>query len=154
MSAESGPAKSGPAKSGPAKSGPALRAEEVRAGYGAGDIIHGVSVSVAPRTVASVVGPNGSGKSTLMKALTGVIRLSSGRVFVGDRDISGLPPEEVARAGVGYVPQIDDVFPPLTVRENLEMGGYLLPGRQVSARIDHVVSVFPRLGQMLTRRAG
>ena len=89
-----------------------------------------------------------------MKALTGVIRLSSGRVFVGDRDISGLPPEEVARAGVGYVPQIDDVFPPLTVRENLEMGGYLLPGRQVSARIDHVVSVFPRLGQMLTRRAG
>ena len=88
-----------------------------------------------------------------MKALTGVIRLSSGRVFVGDRDISGLPPEEVARAGVGYVPQIDDVFPPLTVRENLEMGGYLLPGRQVSARIDHVVSVFPRLGQMLTRRA-
>ena len=132
---------------------PALRAEEVRAGYGAGDIIHGVSVSVAPRTVASVVGPNGSGKSTLMKALTGVIRLSSGRVLVGDRDISGLPPEEVARAGVGYVPQIDDVFPPLTVRENLEMGGYLLPGRQVSARIDHVVSVFPRLGQMLTRRA-
>jgi branched-chain amino acid transport system ATP-binding protein len=52
------------------------------------------------------------------------------------------------------VPQIDDVFPPLTVRENLEMGGYLLPGREVSARIDHVVSVFPRLGQMLTRRAG
>ena len=130
-----------------------LRAEEIRAGYGAGDIIHGVSLSVAPRTVASVVGPNGSGKSTLMKALTGVIRLSSGRVLVGDRDISGLAPEEVARAGVGYVPQIDDIFPPLTVRENLEMGGYLLPGRQVGARIDHVVSVFPRLGQMLTRKA-
>ena len=132
----------------------ALFAEDIRAGYGAGDIIHGVSVSVAPRTVASVVGPNGSGKSTLMKALTGVVRLSSGRVLVGDRDITGLAPEEVARAGVGYVPQIDDVFPPLTVRENLEMGGYLLPGREVSARIDHVVSVFPRLGQMLTRRAG
>jgi ABC-type branched-subunit amino acid transport system ATPase component len=133
---------------------PALFAEEIRAGYGAGDIIHGVSVSVAPWTVASVVGPNGSGKSTLMKALTGVVRLSSGRVLVGDRDITGLAPEEVARTGVGYVPQIDDVFPPLTVRENLEMGGYLLPGREVSARIDHVVSVFPRLGQMLTRRAG
>ena len=133
---------------------PALRAEDVRAGYGAGDIIHGVSVSVAPRTVASVVGPNGSGKSTLMKALTGVVRLSSGRVLVGDRDITGLAPEEIARAGVGYVPQIDDVFAPLTVKENLEMGGYLLPGREVSARIDHVVSVFPRLGQMLTRRAG
>ena len=133
--------------------GSALLAEEIRAGYGAGDIIHGVSISVAPRTVASVVGPNGSGKSTLMKALTGVVRLSSGRVFVGDRDISGLPPEEIARAGVGYVPQIDDVFAPLTVRENLEMGGYLLAGREISARIEHVVSVFPRLGQMLTRRA-
>ena len=58
-----------------------------------------------------------------MKALTGVVRLSSGRVLVGDRDITGLASEEVARAGVGYVPQIDDVFPPLTVRENLEMGG-------------------------------
>ncbi len=133
---------------------PALRAEDVRAGYGAGDIIHGVSVSVTPGTVASVVGPNGSGKSTLLKALSGVIRLSSGRILAGDRDITGLPPEEVARAGVGYVPQIDDVFAPLTVRENLEMGGYLLGGREVSARIERVTGVFPQLGQMLTRRAG
>jgi ABC-type branched-subunit amino acid transport system ATPase component len=63
-----------------------------------------------------------------------VIRLSSGRVLIGDRDVTGLPPEEVARAGVGYVPQVDDVFAPLTVRENLEMGGYLLAGREVSQR--------------------
>ena len=135
---------------------PALRAEDVRAGYGAGDIIHGVSVSVAPRTVASVVGPNGSGKSTLMKALTGVVRLfSAGCSSATATYHRCLAPEEIARApGVGYVPQIDDVFALLTVKENLEMGGYLLPGREVSARIDHVVSVFPRLGQMLTRRAG
>jgi branched-chain amino acid transport system ATP-binding protein len=132
----------------------ALRAEDMRAGYGAGDIIHGVSVAVAPGAVVSVVGPNGSGKSTLLKALVGVIRPSAGRVLVGGRDITGLPPEEVARAGVGYVPQTDDVFAPLTVRENLEMGGYLLAGREVSSRIEHVVGVFPRLGQMLTRRAG
>ena len=133
---------------------PALRAVDVRAGYGAGDIVHGVSVSVAPGAVASVVGPNGSGKSTLLKALAGVIRPSSGRVFAGNRDITGLPAEEVARAGVGYVPQTDDVFAPLTVRENLEMGGYLLGSREVSARVERVVGVFPRLGQMLTRRAG
>ncbi|HWM96982.1 MAG TPA: ATP-binding cassette domain-containing protein, partial [Streptosporangiaceae bacterium] len=75
---------------------PVLRAEDVRAGYGAGDIIHGISVSVAAGTVASVVGPNGSGKSTLLKALAGVIRPSSGRVLAGDRDITGLPPEEIA----------------------------------------------------------
>ena len=132
----------------------ALLAEDVRAGYGAGDIIHGVSVQVAPGTVASVVGPNGSGKSTLLKALCGVVRPSTGRVLIGDRDITGLPPEEVARAGVGYVPQVDDVFAPLTVRENLEMGGYLLTGREVAERVELVLSVFPRLGTMLARRAG
>jgi ABC-type branched-subunit amino acid transport system ATPase component len=137
-----------------ASAGPALLAEDIRAGYGAGDIIHGVSVVVAPGTVASVVGPNGSGKSTLLKALTGVIRLSSGRVLVGDREVTGLPPEEIARAGVGYVPQVDDVFAPLTVRENLEMGGYLLAAHEISGRIERVVNTFPRLGQMLTRRAG
>jgi ABC-type branched-subunit amino acid transport system ATPase component len=137
-----------------AEPGPALAAEDIRAGYGAGDIIHGVSVPVAAGTVASVVGPNGSGKSTLLKSLCGVIRPSAGRVRVGDRDITGLPPEEVARAGVGYVPQVDDVFAPLTVRENLEMGGYLLAGRDVAGRVERVTAVFPRLGTMLTRRAG
>ena len=142
-----------PGKEGRA-AGPSLLAEDIRAGYGAGDIIHGVSVQVAPGAVASVVGPNGSGKSTLLKALCGVIRPSAGRVLVGDRDLTGLPPEEIARAGVGYVPQVNDVFAPLTVRENLEMGGYLLAGRDVAARVEHVVGVFPRLGNMLTRRAG
>ena len=137
-----------------AEPGPALAAEDIRAGYGAGDIIHGVSVQVAAGTVASVVGPNGSGKSTLLKSLCGVIRPSAGRVRVGDRDITGLAPEEVARAGVGYVPQVDDVFGPLTVRENLEMGGYLLRARDVAGRVERVTAVFPRLGTMLTRRAG
>jgi ABC-type branched-subunit amino acid transport system ATPase component len=133
---------------------PTLVAEDIRAGYGAGDIIHGVSVQVAPGTVASVVGPNGSGKSTLLQALCGVVTPSSGRVRLGERDLTGLPPEEVARAGVGYVPQVDDVFAPLTVRENLEMGGYLLAGREVAGRVERVTGVFPRLGTMLTRRAG
>ena len=136
------------------RAGPTLVAEDIRAGYGAGDIIHGVSVQVAPGTVASVVGPNGSGKSTLLKALCGVVKPSSGRVRVGERDLTGLPPEEIARAGVGYVPQVDDVFAPLTVRENLEMGGYLLAGREVAGRVERVTGVFPRLGTMLTRRAG
>ena len=136
------------------RAGPALLAEDIRAGYGAGDIILGISVRAAPGAVASVVGPNGSGKSTLLKALCGVIRPSAGRVRVGDRDITGLPPEEIARAGVGYVPQVDDVFAPLTVRENLEMGGYLLVGRAAAERVERVVGVFPRLGSMLTRRVG
>jgi ABC-type branched-subunit amino acid transport system ATPase component len=140
--------------SGEALPGVALIAEDVHAGYGAGDIIHGISVRAAAGQVASIVGPNGSGKSTLLKALTGVVRMSSGQVLAGKRDITRLPPEEVARAGVGYVPQVDDVFAPLTVRENLEMGGYLLPRRAVSGHLERVLTTFPRLEQMLTRRAG
>jgi ABC-type branched-subunit amino acid transport system ATPase component len=133
---------------------PALAADDIRAGYGAGDIVHGVSVRAVRGQVACVVGPNGSGKSTLLKALTGVVTASAGRVRLAGTEITGLPPEEIARRGVGYVPQIDDVFGPLTVRENLEMGGYLLDRREIGARIERVVGVFPRLGQMLSRRAG
>jgi len=131
-----------------------LRAEAVTAGYGGDPIIRGISVGVDPGEVISLVGPNGSGKSTLLKGLVGVVRISSGTVSVGGRQITNLPPEEVARAGVGYVPQVDDIFAPLTVRENLEMGGYLLRPGQVRARIETVVTVFPRLGSMLTRQAG
>ena len=96
------------------------------AGYGGDPVIRGISVGVEPGEVISLVGPNGSGKSTLLKGLVGMVRVSSGTVSVGDRHLTNLPPEEVARAAVGYVPQVDDVFAPLTVRENLEMGGYLL----------------------------
>lgn len=134
--------------------GASMRAEGVTAGYGGDPVIHAVSVRAEPREVVSIVGPNGSGKSTLLKSLVGVLRVSAGTVMVGDRDVTNLPPEEVARAGVGYVPQVDDVFAPLTVRENLEMGGYLLPRKEVSAHVEQVLSVFPRLGSMLGRPAG
>ncbi len=134
--------------------GAALRAAGVTAGYGGDPVIHAVSVRADPREVVSIVGPNGSGKSTLLKSLVGVLRVSAGTVMVGDRDVTNLPPEEVARAGVGYVPQVDDVFAPLTVRENLEMGGYLLPRRELPGRVDQVLAVFPRLATMLRRPAG
>lgn len=131
-----------------------LRASGITAGYGGDPVIRDISVQVEPGQVVSLVGANGSGKSTLLKSLAGVVRPSAGTVIVGDRDLTGRPPEDVARAGVGYVPQVDDVFAPLTVRENLEMGGYLLRPGQVRARIETVVAVFPRLGSMLTRQAG
>ena len=83
-----------------------------------------------------------------------MIRVSAGTITVGDRTITSLPPEEVARAGVGYVPQVDDVFAPLSVKENLEMGGYLLRRAQLAPRIERVLTVFPRLSGMLGRSAG
>jgi ABC-type branched-subunit amino acid transport system ATPase component len=117
-------------------------------------VIRGISVGVEPGEVISLVGPNGSGKSTLLKSLVGVIRISAGTVTIGDRTITNLPPEEVARAGVGYVPQVDDVFAPLSVKENLEMGGYLLKRALLAPRIERVLTVFPRLSGMLGRSAG
>ena len=134
--------------------GEQIRAEGVTAGYGRDPVIRGISVQAAPGEVVSIVGPNGSGKSTLLKSMVGIVRVSAGQVRLGDREITNLAPEEVARAGVGYVPQVDDVFAPLTVRENLEMGGYLLPAREVAPRIEHVLTVFPRLGTMARRAAG
>jgi ABC-type branched-subunit amino acid transport system ATPase component len=131
-----------------------LRATGVTAGYGGDPIIRNITVHADPGEVVSLVGANGSGKSTFLKSLVGVVRVSAGTVVIGETDMTRKAPEDIARAGVGYVPQIDDVFAPLTVRENLEMGGYLLPARQVKARIDEVTTVFPRLGAMLTRVAG
>jgi len=131
-----------------------LSARGVTAGYGGDPVIRGITLNVAPGEVVSLVGPNGSGKSTLLKSLVGIVHVSSGTVLVGDKDLTNQPPEEIARAAVGYVPQVDDVFGPLTVRENLEMGGYLLPRRQVAERVERVLAVFPRLSEMLGRSAG
>ena len=131
-----------------------LRTVDLTAGYERSPVVHGVSISVSPGEVISIVGPNGSGKSTLLKAIVGLVEIMSGRVLVGDEDVTRWPSENVARIGVGYVPQVDDVFAPLTVRENLEMGGYLLKPREVAGRVAHVLEVFPRLRSMLTRRAG
>jgi len=131
-----------------------LRATGVTAGYGGDPVIRNITVLAEPGEVVSLVGANGSGKSTFLKSLVGVVRVTAGTVIIGEKDVTRKAPEEVARAGVGYVPQVDDVFAPLTVRENLEMGGYLLPSGQVRARIDEVTTVFPRLGAMLSRAAG
>jgi ABC-type branched-subunit amino acid transport system ATPase component len=133
--------------------GVSLQTTGLSAGYDGRPIINDISISVAPGEVVSIVGPNGSGKSTLLKSLVGVVEVLEGKVFVGEQDVTGWRSENIARIGVGYVPQVDDVFAPLTVRENLEMGGYLLRPREVPARIEHVLSVFPQLVKMQSRRA-
>lgn len=138
----------------PPVTGLSLQARDVTAGYGGDPVIRGITVRADPAEIVSLVGPNGSGKSTLLKSLVGMVRVAPGRVLVGGRDITNQAPEEIARAGVGYVPQVDDVFAPLTVRENLEMGGYLLRRSQLPARIERVLAIFPRLAAMLGRPAG
>ncbi|HXF19819.1 MAG TPA: ABC transporter ATP-binding protein [Streptosporangiaceae bacterium] len=138
----------------PARQGLPLRAQGITAGYGGDPVIRDITVAVAPGEVVSMVGPNGSGKSTLLKSLVGLVHVAAGTVRVGEADLTGRSPEEIARAGVGYVPQVDDVFSPLSVRENLEMGGYLLRRQEVTGSIERVLAIFPRLGRMLGRSAG
>ncbi len=136
-----------------ARPAPALQAERITSGYGGVPVIRDISISVGPGEIVAIIGPNGAGKSTLLKALVGILRVSSGRVLVGESDVTNRAPEELARRGVGYVPQVNDIFEPLTALENLEMGGYLLRTNQVRERVDQVASVFPALPPLLKRRA-
>jgi ABC-type branched-subunit amino acid transport system ATPase component len=137
----------------PLRPEPVLRAREITAGYGAVPVIRDVSLDVAPGEVVLLIGPNGAGKSTVVKALNGELGLMSGIVELAGSDISGLTENERAALGLGYVPQSRDVFPTLTVAENLEMGGYRLPPAEVDARIAAVFERFPSLARLRKRLA-
>jgi branched-chain amino acid transport system ATP-binding protein len=132
---------------------PSLQAERITSGYGGVPVIRDVSIAVGPGEIVAIIGPNGAGKSTLLKALVGILTVTGGHVRVAGQDVTNRPPEELARRGVGYVPQVNDIFEPLTARENLEMGGYLLPQKSIHARTEAVVAVFPALSALLARRA-
>src|SRR5213593_883880 len=102
-----------------------LTAYELVGGYGKIDILHGVSLSVGVGEIVSVIGPNGAGKSTTFKTIVGFLRPRTGRVVFNGEDITGLRTDLVLRRGLAYVPQGRIVFPQMTVRENLEMGGFI-----------------------------
>ena len=132
---------------------PLIMAKGITSGYGPVPVVRDVSIAVGPGEIVAIIGPNGAGKSTLLKALVGILRVTSGRVHLEDQDVTNHQPEDLARRGVGYVPQVEDIFEPLTVYENLEMGGYLLRPAQIRSRVNEVVDVFPALAPMLKRRA-
>lgn len=130
-----------------------LVAEDLVGGYGGTDILNGVSLSVAAGQIAVVVGPNGAGKSTAMKALFGLVTVRTGRVLLDDADITNHKPDRLVQRGMAYVPQERNVFPNLTVAENLEMGAYLKPG-PLAAALDRVYGLFPPLRDKRRQAAG
>jgi branched-chain amino acid transport system ATP-binding protein len=130
---------------------PALAVRELVAGYGDIPVVRGVDLEVRTGQLVAVVGPNGAGKSTLLKAILGLVRVMSGQVLADGTDITGRPLDQLARRGIGYVPQVDDVFDSLKVAENLRMGGYLLGKTQRSARMAEVLEIFPALAGKLNR---
>ncbi|TLZ60950.1 MAG: ABC transporter ATP-binding protein [Methanobacteriota archaeon] len=124
----------------------ALQATDIVGGYGKAVVVQGVSVRLGRKELVALVGPNGSGKSTLLKSIYGLASLFSGTVSWDGRDITRVGPEEKARLGIGYVPQVDNVFPDLRVRENLEMGSYFRRDKAaVLADMEGVFGIFPVL---------
>jgi ABC-type branched-subunit amino acid transport system ATPase component len=138
----------------PGPAGPSLQCEGLVAGYGDAPVLRGVSLSASAGRVLCVVGPNGAGKSTLLRALLGLVRVRSGRVLLGGTDVTNKPLEELARNGIGYVPQGEDVFDTLRVTENLDMGGFILSRAARQERADAVLEIFPALRRLTRRYAG
>jgi ABC-type branched-subunit amino acid transport system ATPase component len=132
---------------------PALRTEGVTSGYGRAPIINDISLTADVHSVTTIVGPNGAGKSTFAKTLVGILKPMSGRIFVNDVDITSMPGHLIPRHGLVYVPQNDNVFKRLTVRENLEVGGFPAKG-DTSARMTEILEIFVDLGKVPEKKAG
>lgn len=130
----------------------ALQVENLTAGYTAVPIVSDVHLSAEPERILAVVGPNGAGKSTMLKAVCGLLRNVSGRVVVDGQDVRGWRPHLIARRGIAYVPQVANIFPSLTVTENLEIGGYVAR-REIRSRTAGVFEVFPDLRRAARQKA-
>lgn len=136
---------------------PLLQVEQVYAGYQPGlSILQGISIQVAVGEIVAIVGPNGAGKSTLAKAIVGLVPIHQGEIYVQGHPLSGIPPHRIVPLGVGYVPQMNNVFPSLTVRENLEMGAFpaALGGASLRSGLEGLYEQFPTLAQREHQRAG
>ena len=122
-----------------------LEVEGLAAGYGAGDeVLKGVDLTVEPGEIVGVIGPNGAGKSTLLKAIAGLLPPARGAIRLNGTAIGGRAPRDISRLGLAYVPQEQNIFPTMSVRENLEMGGYVDP-RNTRRRIEQACARFPVL---------
>jgi branched-chain amino acid transport system ATP-binding protein len=130
-----------------------LIGENMTGGYGAADILHGCTVSVELGEIVVIVGPNGAGKSTAMKALFGMLDLRGGSVRLDGEDITALSPQARVRQGMGFVPQTNNIFTSMTVRENLEMGAYLRDDNY-SDTMTQIFDLFPVLKEKARQNAG
>ena len=132
-----------------------LRAQDVVAGYGELDILQGASVHVDEGEVVCILGPNGAGKSTLLKTIAGLLKPRAGRIHLGDLDVTGHAPERLVGEGLAYVPQVANVFPTMSVDENLDMGAYLREDAEGVARArERVHGLFPILKERAAERVG
>ena len=129
-----------------------LTVEGIVAGYGETEILHGVSMHIEPREAVTIFGPNGCGKSTLMKTIFGLLTPKQGSIRFENIDITGMPTDRLIRMGMSYVPQTGNIFPSLTIEENLEMGAFV-DDSDAQARISEMYRMFPDLERSRRQRA-
>lgn len=133
---------------------PLMDAVDLVAGYLPGvNILNGASLTLHEGEIVGIIGPNGAGKSTLLKSLFGLVHIHSGKLIFKGKDITNLRADKLVSLGVGFVPQTENVFPSLTIVENLHMGAYQAP-KQFNERFDYVCSIFPKLGARKDQLAG
>ena len=130
-----------------------LEATAITAGYSKLDILKQVDIRVRKGEIVSIIGPNGAGKSTLLKTIFGLLKPRQGRVTLRDRDITGLNPYKIVKEGISYVPQVDNIFPTLSVEENLEMGAFIRKD-DFSGRLAEIYDLFPMLAERKKQKAG
>lgn len=130
-----------------------LEARAVFGGYGGADILNGCDLTCARDEVVVIIGPNGAGKSTLMKAVFGLAKVREGEILFKGENIANRKPDQVVRKGISYVPQEKNVFPTMTIEENLEIGGYLRTD-SLKPHIQRIYDLFPRLGERRMQLAG
>jgi ABC-type branched-subunit amino acid transport system ATPase component len=131
-----------------------LEAENITAGYTTEvNILYDVGIRLTSGQIVSVIGPNGAGKSTLLKTIFGILKPTNGKISLKEEDITGLKPDKVAKKGISYVPQVDNVFPSLTIQENLEMGAFIR-NDDYSQRLNEIYELFPILGDRRKQKAG
>jgi ABC-type branched-subunit amino acid transport system ATPase component len=132
---------------------PLLAAQDIVTGYGEVDILHGVSATVYPGEMVAVIGPNGAGKSTLLRAIFGLLPARAGSIALKGEDITNQAPDVLVQKGLSYVPQVDNVFPTLTIMENLEMGAFVRENG-FQERAQHIFEMFPDLAGRSREMAG
>ncbi len=131
-----------------------LEVNSLFAGYGKSEILHGVSVYLEKEEAITIIGPNGAGKSTLVKAIMGYLPIFKGEVYWKGDKITHLKPHEKVKRGFAYVPQLGNVFPSLSVRENLEIGGFIESKEAIKEGIEKAFQLFPFLAERLNQKAG
>jgi len=130
-----------------------LQVKSITVGYTEIDILHEVNIKVPSGEIVSIIGPNGAGKSTLLKTIFGLLKPRHGKVTFKEWDITGLKPNMVVRKGISYVPQVDNVFPSMTIQENLEMGAFIR-NDDYSLRLREVYELFPIMAERKKQKVG